>query len=196
MGRWTQYDEDSYRLPEGVKRVAYDADTQQYTFKDAGGKLYVGPEGTQYGDFTKVSDGTTRTVEDDAGSDDEFPYSADVEASIPLKAENRRPGPAAPDAPRTSAYRVLFPFFLLVLVTLLLVIRIFGFGSHGSYHSPNPCGPNSERYRIKEGDTCWSISQAQGITVDSLRSTNEDMNCAKLYPGQTICLPPQEPSAV
>ncbi|KAG7088793.1 hypothetical protein E1B28_012757 [Marasmius oreades] len=32
MGHWTQYDEDVYRLPPGLKRIGYDADTGEYFF--------------------------------------------------------------------------------------------------------------------------------------------------------------------
>ncbi|KAG0698003.1 hypothetical protein DFH29DRAFT_943503 [Suillus ampliporus] len=49
------YDEDSYRLPEGVKRIAYDADTQQYTFRDRSGQLYQNPSGEMYGVLKAVS---------------------------------------------------------------------------------------------------------------------------------------------
>ncbi|KAJ7242046.1 hypothetical protein C8J57DRAFT_1368246 [Mycena rebaudengoi] len=55
MGRWTQFEEDSYRLPEGMKRVAYDADTARYTFRDRDGRVYVGPSGEDYGVLTLVS---------------------------------------------------------------------------------------------------------------------------------------------
>ncbi|KAJ7915566.1 hypothetical protein B0H13DRAFT_2000241 [Mycena leptocephala] len=48
MGRWTQYDEDSYRLPEGMVRTGYDADTGCYTFSDRTG-TYTGLPGSQYG---------------------------------------------------------------------------------------------------------------------------------------------------
>ncbi|KAK7054339.1 hypothetical protein VNI00_003533 [Paramarasmius palmivorus] len=34
MGRWTQYDEDEYRLPPGVRRTGYDADTGVYSFSN------------------------------------------------------------------------------------------------------------------------------------------------------------------
>ncbi|KAJ7121012.1 hypothetical protein C8R44DRAFT_981882 [Mycena epipterygia] len=47
MGRWTQYDEDSYRLPAGMVRTGYDADTGQYTFRDRTG-TYKGLPGSQY----------------------------------------------------------------------------------------------------------------------------------------------------
>ncbi|KAJ7684534.1 hypothetical protein DFH06DRAFT_953643, partial [Mycena polygramma] len=66
MGRWTQYDEvcssrrrcettdwflglqDSYRLPAGMVRTGYDADTGCYTFRDATG-TYTGQPGSHYG---------------------------------------------------------------------------------------------------------------------------------------------------
>ncbi|KAF9464922.1 hypothetical protein BDZ94DRAFT_1307632 [Collybia nuda] len=44
MGRWTQYDEDSYRLPEDVTRTGYDADTGRYLFNGVQGIPY-----TRYG---------------------------------------------------------------------------------------------------------------------------------------------------
>lgn len=66
MGRWTQYDEvclyvslvtfthstmnlqDDYRLPEGMKRVGYDADTQRYTFQKSN-QIWLGEPGAEYG---------------------------------------------------------------------------------------------------------------------------------------------------
>ncbi|TFK25415.1 hypothetical protein FA15DRAFT_668487 [Coprinopsis marcescibilis] len=52
--RWTQKDEDSNRLPEGVKRVAYDADSSKYTFKDRKGTLYTNDAGDQYGHLKPI----------------------------------------------------------------------------------------------------------------------------------------------
>ncbi|KAG2139723.1 hypothetical protein DEU56DRAFT_799912 [Suillus clintonianus] len=49
------FDEDSYRLPEGVKRIAYDADTQKYTFRDQSGQLYQNSSGEKYGVLKPVS---------------------------------------------------------------------------------------------------------------------------------------------
>ncbi|KAF8211067.1 hypothetical protein K438DRAFT_1569303 [Mycena galopus ATCC 62051] len=49
MGRWTQYNEDSTRLPVGMKRIGYDADTARYTFCDREGKVYMGPAHEEYG---------------------------------------------------------------------------------------------------------------------------------------------------
>ncbi|KAF8065291.1 hypothetical protein FPV67DRAFT_1671563 [Lyophyllum atratum] len=56
MGRWTQFEEDSYRLPEGMKRIGYDADTKVYTFRDRNGALYVGEPEADYGTLTPVTE--------------------------------------------------------------------------------------------------------------------------------------------
>ncbi|KAK7042243.1 hypothetical protein R3P38DRAFT_2889329 [Favolaschia claudopus] len=54
MGRWTQCNEDSTRLPEGVTRIGYDADTARYSFCDREGNLYLGPPHEDYGSLTLV----------------------------------------------------------------------------------------------------------------------------------------------
>ncbi|KAI0351310.1 hypothetical protein OH77DRAFT_1429843 [Trametes cingulata] len=54
MGRWTQYDEDSYRLPAGMVRIGYDADTGQYRFRDRDGSVWDGPSGSEYGPMRQV----------------------------------------------------------------------------------------------------------------------------------------------
>ncbi|KAJ3716627.1 hypothetical protein C8R42DRAFT_645272 [Lentinula raphanica] len=56
MSRFTQYEEDASRLPEGFQRVAYDADTQRYTFRDSNGALYQSASGETYGKLTPLSD--------------------------------------------------------------------------------------------------------------------------------------------
>jgi len=55
MGRWTQFEEDAYRLPEGMRRIGYDADTKVYTFRDREGNVYQGEPGANYGNLTPVS---------------------------------------------------------------------------------------------------------------------------------------------
>ncbi|KII96127.1 hypothetical protein PLICRDRAFT_49022 [Plicaturopsis crispa FD-325 SS-3] len=54
MGPWSQYDSDSSRLPTGFTRVAYDADSGCYTFRDSSGKLWRGNPGEQYGVMHRV----------------------------------------------------------------------------------------------------------------------------------------------
>jgi hypothetical protein len=40
---------DNYRLPEGMQRVGYDADTERYTYKQTDGSYWEGAEGARYG---------------------------------------------------------------------------------------------------------------------------------------------------
>ena len=47
--------QDAYRLPEGMRRVAYDADTQRYTFRDRSGQLYQSAPGEEYGVLKPVA---------------------------------------------------------------------------------------------------------------------------------------------
>lgn len=54
MGRWSHLDTDEERLPEGMSRVGYDADTQVYTYRDAAGEYWEGAPGVQYGKLFRV----------------------------------------------------------------------------------------------------------------------------------------------
>lgn len=50
MSRRSRYDEDVQRLPEGMKRVGYNSNTQRYTFQDQNeGSFWEGPEGSRFG---------------------------------------------------------------------------------------------------------------------------------------------------
>jgi len=57
MGRWSYYDTDYERLPAGMERIGYDADTGIYTYRDSDGSLWEGASGARYGSLTKVSNG-------------------------------------------------------------------------------------------------------------------------------------------
>lgn len=78
------------------------------------------------------------------------------------------------------------PFFLIVIVFLLLVFRL-----SPSVVKPRPssCSEHSRSYTIKSGDTCWAISKDFGTTLDKLRSFNPKVDCASLKPGQQLCVP-------
>ncbi|KAK5660604.1 hypothetical protein OQA88_13167 [Cercophora sp. LCS_1] len=54
MGRWAHLDTDQERLPEGMTRIAYDADTQIYTFRDVDGSLWESAPGVKYGVLHRV----------------------------------------------------------------------------------------------------------------------------------------------
>ena len=45
--------QDDYRLPEGMKRVGYDADVGKYFFRDNEGQLWEGQEGAEFGEMTR-----------------------------------------------------------------------------------------------------------------------------------------------
>ena len=73
MGRWSHLDTDEERLPEGMTRIGYDADTQTYTFRDAtDGSLWKGAPGCQYGKLFRVkSPSTLESVTVDEAEGDE-----------------------------------------------------------------------------------------------------------------------------
>ncbi|KAJ7162805.1 hypothetical protein C8R43DRAFT_919701 [Mycena crocata] len=48
------HEEDLARLPVGMKRIGYDADTARYTFCDEEGNTYIGPPNQEYGSLTLV----------------------------------------------------------------------------------------------------------------------------------------------
>jgi len=54
-----------------------------------------------------------------------------------------------------------------------------------------------EMYRVKKGETLWSISHQYGLTVDQLIAANPEMASAdyKLKKGKTICIPYPAPPA-
>ncbi|KAJ7882076.1 hypothetical protein B0H14DRAFT_2340135, partial [Mycena olivaceomarginata] len=44
------------RLPDGMRRLNYDADTGQYMFCDRDGRLYIGQPHEKYGAITLIED--------------------------------------------------------------------------------------------------------------------------------------------
>lgn len=101
MGRYTDEDSDSQRLPEGFQRIGYDADTSVYMFSGPDGKLYESEPGNRYGELYPA--GEPRPQRSDA----------DLEAAN-----------AAIDQNNASAIRTMLPFALLVLVFMILVFKL------------------------------------------------------------------------
>lgn len=52
--KWRVDGDDDDRLPEGVKRTGYDADTQTYTYESVRGEQYQGRAGERYGELTRT----------------------------------------------------------------------------------------------------------------------------------------------
>jgi hypothetical protein len=90
-----------------------------------------------------------------------------------------------------SAYRTLFPFFLLIGVVLLLVWRLIL--SPGLAAPTNPCPPHATKYLVEPGDSCWEISRTHGCSLDDFKKFNTKVNCDLLMPGTTVCIPNQPP---
>jgi len=187
MGRWTQYDEDEYRLPEGMKRIGYDADTGRYYFRDRNGTVWEGAEGAEFSEMKQVSTGSTHHASDDdlesaprtTRSDGYYTLAQDPHSNLEI-------------TPTTSPYRTLFPFFLMIAVVLLLVWRLI---VSPIVLSTNPASGDScsakgmKPYWVQPGDTCWEIARANSCTLDQLKEANKAIECKLLMPGSTVCLP-------
>lgn len=160
MSRFSRQDSDEERLPEGMRRVGYDADTQRYQYRDEDGSFWEGPEGARYGMLQRA--GTPRR-----------PLSADEEHT--LKKGNR------------EAWGYMFPFLLLAVVFLLLLFRFLDYGSGSA--QPLNCPEHSHTYTVKSGDTCWAIATDHGVELTQLTDLNPGLNCNKLMIGNDICVP-------
>ncbi|KAL2022537.1 hypothetical protein VTK56DRAFT_5144 [Thermocarpiscus australiensis] len=75
MTRWSHYDSDEERLPEGMTRVGYDADTQTHTYRDTDGSYWESSPGSRYGTLRRVSGAVPRSPPSQAqarSSDDDI----------------------------------------------------------------------------------------------------------------------------
>ncbi|KAK4097861.1 hypothetical protein N658DRAFT_488852 [Parathielavia hyrcaniae] len=52
--------DDDDRLPEGMRRVAYDADTQTYTYESVNGAEYTGQAGQRHSDANNANPTTSK----------------------------------------------------------------------------------------------------------------------------------------
>ncbi|KAJ4490225.1 hypothetical protein J3R30DRAFT_3693797 [Lentinula aciculospora] len=184
MSRRSQYDEDSYRLPEGMERMGYDSDSGRYLFRDRDGSLWQGPQGAEYGEMTRVPepDQTQEAVEEASTRSDGYQ---------PLATDNNTPL-AFRHSVNTNSYRTLAPFFLLIGVVLLLIWKLVFYGWSTP---PSPCPANATTpYMVQPGDYCWELARAHNCTLEELESLNPDVNCGTLLPGTIVCLPKAVPS--
>jgi hypothetical protein len=53
FGVTAQLLQDDHRLPEGMKRIGYDANTSRYIFRDRFGSLWQGSEVSEYGEMIR-----------------------------------------------------------------------------------------------------------------------------------------------
>jgi len=191
MGRWSQYDEDDHRLPEGMKRIGYDADTSRYIFRDRDGSLWQGPEGSEYGEMIRVGRLPSSVVLDDDENrgDDVEAHAAPSTQSRGyqlLSTDNSRP--MADSSINMGSYRTLFPFFLIIAVVLLLVWRLIV--SPGLSTPTKKCPEGTSSYWAQPGNNCWELSRKNGWSLDKFKEINPTVECDPLMPGTSMCLPP------
>ncbi|KAL6852487.1 hypothetical protein ACO1O0_007032 [Amphichorda felina] len=175
MSRFSRYDTDEDRLPDGMTRVGYDADTQVYTFQDSDGSLWEGAPGCQYGQLTRVGDAPDPEDDNDTAP---FLVSEQLHHQTSWRAE----------------LMPLLNFGLLIGLCLLLLfwyLHVAGSSSDGDEETvPGLSCPDSNApYTIQKGDSCWVLADERSITVDEVVSLNPGLNCEKLMPGFDICLP-------
>lgn len=61
-------------------------------------------------------------------------------------------------------------------------------GSTAAREAPAPAAAALPRYRVRAGDTLWSIARRNGTTVARLKSAN-GLSTERLRPGQTLVIP-------
>ncbi|KAI1360537.1 carbohydrate-binding module family 50 protein [Xylaria arbuscula] len=208
--RWSEFDTDAERLPEGMKRIGYDADSQKYTFRDADGSLWESASGNRYGQLRRVattasatSTTTTRTstsysegdydYDDDDGSKPTQPLTHFDQLGLYEPSQNRESlGHREPDhsASWRQEMRPLLNWFLLVGLFLLAIFWfISGGSSKGGGEVARSCPDDATPYVIKADDTCWAIAEARSVNLDDLLQKNKGLDCDKLSIGETICVP-------
>ncbi|KAI0874787.1 carbohydrate-binding module family 50 protein [Hypoxylon argillaceum] len=176
MARWSEYDTDEERLPEGMQRIGYDADTQVYTFRDAQGGTWESAPGSQYGRLSRVRDAAAPPA-----------YAEEDDESSPSQPLTYGPGGGAQPSWRQEMMPLL-NWFLLVGLFLLVVLWFISGGS-SKREVVRRCAGDTAPYKIKAGDTCWAIAEARSLSVDVLLENNEGLDCDKLSIGETICVP-------
>lgn len=173
MSRFSRYDSDEERLPEGMTRVGYDADDQVYTFQDADGSLWESAPGCQYGQLTRVG-----------------------QAAAPIHDDDTQPFLVSEQYEKPSWRAEMMPLLNFGMLIGLSLIGLFWYlhvatqPSHDDESVPQlSCSGNDRPYTIQKGDSCWDLAEYRGITVDDMVAANDGLDCEKLLVGSEICLP-------
>ncbi|KAJ3885978.1 hypothetical protein GG344DRAFT_27090, partial [Lentinula edodes] len=124
MSRFTQYAEDSTRLPVGLQRIAYDADTEQYTFQDENGRLYYSASGESYGHLTIVG-------------------SAARPSEAPTEPKPKRSQTSPPTLPAPKSFYDILPPESIVSAGSTTSLRSSPFSSPTSPSSSSPTSSHS-----------------------------------------------------
>ncbi|CAF3613916.1 hypothetical protein SNK03_002571 [Fusarium graminearum] len=171
MSRFSRYDTDEERLPEGMQRVGYDADSQVYTFRDADGSYWESAPGNQYGHLTKVGEAR--------------PEGQESESFLVTSPQYNEP--------KMSWFTEMRPFLnflMLIILSLLLLFWFLGHKSSPEERIPIPdCPEGTIAYGVKQDDTCYDIAKKAGVSVDDIMKKNKDLDCDALMIGDRICVP-------
>ncbi|KAI1762226.1 carbohydrate-binding module family 50 protein [Hypoxylon sp. FL1150] len=173
MSRWSQYDTDEERLPEGMQRIGYDADTQTYTFHDVDGSIWESAPGNQYGQLHRISPAAPHHGDD--ATEPPPPYDDDDAANEPATSWRHDMNP-------------LLSWFLLVGLFLLFIFWFIG-GTTTKRVSPTACRDRDSPYKIRSGDSCWAIAEEHSVALETLLQHNQGLDCDKLAVGGTVCIP-------
>ncbi|KAE9406586.1 hypothetical protein BT96DRAFT_222001 [Gymnopus androsaceus JB14] len=153
MSRWTQYEEDACRLPEGFKRIAYDADTARYTFRDREGALWLSKPGESYGKLMPVSP-NGKNVESWRYDDDD-------------DGERQRPRLKLSDSPVTSFHEFL-PEWAITSASSTSPTSSSS-RPQKTYHDQSPCLP-LPRARFIDAARRSTMPKMQGVVHNLRRS--------------------------
>lgn len=185
MGRWSHLDSDEERLPSGMQRIGYDADTETYSYRDSDGSIWEGPPGSQYGRLTRVSGPPPPSYDED---DDDLEGGGLASERQPLSYDDDNNYTGA----KPSWRHEMMPLLNFLVLIGLFLIGVFWFLSGASDHKAEKivaCSDQATPHEIVAGDTCWSIADAGGVSLDQLQQENEGVNCDALSVGGTICVP-------
>ncbi|KAF5664474.1 peptidoglycan-binding domain-containing protein [Fusarium heterosporum] len=170
MSRFSRYDTDEERLPEGMQRVGYDADSQVYTFRDADGSYWESAPGNQYGQLTKVGEAR--------------PEGQETETFLMTSEQYQ---------PKMSWFTEMKPFLnflMLVILSLVLLCWFLGRKTSPEERIPIPdCPEGTVAYAVKQGDTCWEVAKKNGVSVDDILKKNADLDCEAMMIDDRICVP-------
>ncbi|KAF9448454.1 carbohydrate-binding module family 50 protein [Macrolepiota fuliginosa MF-IS2] len=82
--------------------------------------------------------------------------------------------------------------FTSTLFTIFCAAIVSVHGIPGSQSPGASCPSTEQLYVIRAGDTCTSIANQFGTTLQNIIAVNQpaiNSNCSNLLPGQLICVP-------